>query len=112
MAHLKKLMLSRPYFNRIPDQSLITPGEGDRYDYQVATRGKDYAMFYTSNGRNIMVSMGRIGGTHVRAGWYDPRLGEYTLIGPFLNHGTQEFDPPGEVTEGNDWVLVLDGIKR
>ena len=26
------------------------------------------------------------------------------------NKGTQSFDPPGEVQDGNDWVLVLDSI--
>ena len=110
MAHLKKLMLSRPYFDRIPDQSLIASEQGNGYDYQVATRGRDYALVYTYTGRSIRMNMGHIGGEFVRAGWFDPRLGTYTLIGEVRNEGTELFDPPGEVNEGNDWVLVLDKI--
>jgi len=28
----------------------------------------------------------------------------------FDNKGVQKFDPPGEEAEGNDWVLVLEGV--
>src|SRR5690606_10614652 len=68
MIHLKDLMLSRSYFERVPDQSLIAD-QGERYNYQVATRGKDYAFIYTYNGRNIKVNMGRITGDQVEATW-------------------------------------------
>src|SRR3546814_20548523 len=39
MRHLKRLMLSRPYFERVPDQSLIL-ANGVRYARVLATRGK------------------------------------------------------------------------
>ena len=108
LTHLKNLILSRPYFERVPDQSLIAEGQGEKYDYQIATRGESYAFIYAYNGRNIKVAMGKIKGDNVAASWYNPKNGETTPIGTFTNEGTQEFDPPGEMADGNDWVLVLD----
>ncbi len=104
-------MLSRPYFARIPDQTLITGSQGIKYDYQAATRGDDYACVYTYNGRNIKVQMGKIEGKEVKASWYNPRDGNLKEIGIFANSGVREFDPPGDMKDGNDWVLVLDSQK-
>lgn len=109
MIHLKNLMLSQPYFIRVPDQSLIAD-QGERYDYQAATRGENYAFIYSYNGRNIQVNMGKIAGEEVNASWFSPRNGEVTELGSFSNEGLQTFDPPGEQEEGNDWVLVLETI--
>lgn len=109
MAHLKNLMLSRPYFDRIPDQTLIAT-QGERYDYQVATRGETYAFIYTYNGKSIHVNMGKINGREVKASWYDPAKGETKELGTFENSGTREFDPPGDMKDGNDWVLIIDSL--
>ncbi|WP_114748479.1 glycoside hydrolase family 140 protein [Pleomorphovibrio marinus] len=106
MVHLKELILDYPFFDRVPDQSLIA-NQGERYDYLVASRGKDYVLIYTYTGRPIQVKMGAIEGEKVKARWFNPRNGEYTDIGEFENEGTLEFSPNGNVQEGNDWVLVL-----
>lgn len=107
MVHLKNLMISKPYFERVPDQGLIAD-QGEKYEYQVGTKGKDYAMIYTFTGRKISVNMGRINGERVTAAWYNPRTGESTEIGEYDNKGEQTFDPPGEQADGNDWVLILE----
>lgn len=107
MIHLKNLILSKPYFERVPDQSLIAEN-GERYDRLLATRGKDYAFIYTWNGRDMKVNMGKIGGAKVHASWYDPRTGETRVLGKIENKGIKTFNPPGEVRNGNDWVLVLE----
>lgn len=107
MVHIKTLMLSRPFLERVPDQSLIVDN-GEKYDYLVATRGADYAFVYTYTGRNFKVNMGKISGDKVKASWFNPRDGKTTEIGEFPNTGTHEFDPPAEVKAGNDWVLILD----
>lgn len=109
MVHMKSLLLSRPYFERIPDQTLIA-NQGEQYDYLVGTRGEKYAFIYSYNGRTISVNMGKIDGMRVKGSWFDPRTGADTEIGVFENAGTLEFDPPGEKEEGNDWVLILDSI--
>lgn len=111
MVHLKKLLLSKSYFERIPDQSLIAAGQGEKYDYQVATRGKNYALIYTHNGREMQISMGKIAGDKVAASWFNPRNGKQTVIGKFENNGTHTFNPPGEMEDGNDWVLILDSVE-
>jgi hypothetical protein len=108
MQWLKKLLLSRPYFERVPDQQLIAGDAGTKYDRLVATRGKNYAFVYTCNGRNIQLVMGKIAGATVKAAWYDPRTGTSTAAGEYPNKGIIEFNPPGKPANGNDWVLVLD----
>ncbi|GGN04466.1 hypothetical protein GCM10010967_44290 [Dyadobacter beijingensis] len=107
MVYLKNLMLSKSYFDRVPDQSLLAEN-GGRYDRLLATRGKDYALIYTWNGREMQVKMGKITGKRLKASWFDPRTGKMTVIGKFENKGIKTFNPPGEVRNGNDWVLVLE----
>lgn len=111
MQFLKNLMLSRPFLDRIPDQSLISGENGVKYDRLVATRGNDYAMIYTYTGRNIPVQMGLIAGEKVKASWFKPATGAITEIGEFVNSGVHEFNPEGEPANGNDWVLILDSVK-
>lgn len=108
MVHIKDLMLSRSYFDRVPDQSLIAGEVGEKYDRLFATKGNNYAMIYTYTGRTISVKMDKLTGKSIKASWFNPRDGKYTEIGTFENKGVKEFDAPGDVKEGNDWVLVLD----
>lgn len=108
MVHIKDLMLSRSYFDRVPDQSLIAGEPGKKYDRLFATKGNNYAMIYTYTGRTISVKMDKLTGKSIKASWFNPRDGKYTEIGTFENKGVKEFDAPGEVKDGNDWVLVLD----
>lgn len=111
MKYLKNLMLSKPFFERIPDQSLISSEQGERYDYQVATRGRDYAFIYTYNGRDIEVNLGKIDGVNISASWFNPRNGNITFIGKYKNTSTRNFNPPGEIENGIDWVLVIESVK-
>jgi hypothetical protein len=110
MVYIKKLMLDFPYLERVPDQSLIA-NQGEKYDYLVATRGKNYALIYTYNGRKIEVNLGKTKGNKVIATWYNPRNGQRTKIGTFDNKGTKEFQPTGKKEDGNDWVLILTSNK-
>jgi hypothetical protein len=111
----RRLMESRPFLNRIPDNSVIVPddvptsvpGVGS-YRY-AATRADDgsYAMVYAPVGRPFTVRMDVISGKKVTAWWYSPRNGQVQKIGKFSNEGTRTFSPPG-LGENFDWVLVLD----
>jgi hypothetical protein len=109
MNYLKKLLLSRPYFERVPDPSMVAE-QGDRYNYLAATRGEKYAFIYTCNGRGMKIILGKIAGQKVKASWYSPRDGSWQEIGVYPNKGVAEFTPPGHAAGGNDWVLVLDAI--
>ena len=111
MVYLKNLVLSKPYFERVPDQSLVGGKQGEGYNYIAATRGKDYAFIYDYTGRRFDVNMGKISGAEVKASWFNPKDGSKTSIGTFANKGVQQFDPPGEEAEGADWVLILESVK-
>lgn len=105
MKYLKELMLDFPYFERVPDQSLIL-NQGERYDYLVSTRGEDYALIYTYTGRDIEIDLSKLG-EEVEASWFNPRNGEKETI-ETVEGDRHTFNPPGEEEEGNDWVLILD----
>jgi len=110
MKYLRALVESRPFLERIPDQSLIAENyEGA--NHLRATRGIDYAFIYSPNGLEIKVNMGKISGKKVRAYWYDPREGSTAFIGEYDNEGVHSFMPPSS-GRGNDWVLVLDDVSR
>jgi len=110
MVYLKKLMLSRPYFEHVPAQSLIAANQGERYNRLIATKGKGYAFIYTYTGRNMDINTGQLPGKKIKASWYNPRNGETTVIGTFNKLKTAKFNPPGKPANGNDWVLILDAI--
>lgn len=111
MVYLKKLMLSKSYFDRVPDQSLMVGEQGEKYNYIAATRGNDYAFIYDYSGKPFEVRMGKIIGSNVKASWYSPKNGSKKSIGTFVNKGFRKFDPPGEQKDGNDWVLILESVK-
>lgn len=113
MIHIRKLIESRPFFSRIPDQSLITSGQRDDGGHIVSTRAKDrsYAFVYSPYGGNFSVDLSRISGGSVQAWWYNPKDGTASSIGKFPNKGNQAFTAPN-AGEGNDWVLVLDNTKK
>jgi hypothetical protein len=119
MRHGRALLESRPFFSRIPDDSIIVtervatsvPGAG-RYRF-VATRDTEgtFAMVYAPVGRSFKVRMDAIKGPKIKAWWFNPRDGKASVIGTFENTGQREFTPPdrGEML---DWVLVLDDAAK
>jgi hypothetical protein len=110
MKYLKQLMLSRPYFERIPAQDLIAGKQGERYDYLAATKGRDYAFIYTCKGNTMNINLDKMHLNRIKASWYNPRNGLFTKIGDYEAKGIKTFDPPGGKSDGNDWVLILDNI--
>lgn len=112
MPYVRKLMESRPYLDRIPDQTLV-PGtnSNDPKKRIQATRGSDYAFVYSSSGQPFQVQMGIISGKEVKASWYNPRTGKAQKAGTLSNTGIQTFTPPSQGND-QDWVLVLDDASR
>jgi hypothetical protein len=108
MKYLKDLMLLKGYTERVPAQDLIAGKQGERYDYLAATKGSNFALIYTWTGNNISIDCTKLYWTKFTASWYDPRTGESTFSGTLKSEGILVFDPPGDKTNGNDWVLVLD----
>lgn len=106
MQFLKNLILSKPYFERIPAIDLVA-NQGEKYNYIAATKGKNYALFYTFTGREIEVKMGFLKGSKITFFWFNPKDGSDSMRNTISNKGVQTFNPPGEEQAGNDWVLVL-----
>jgi Protein of unknown function (DUF4038)/Putative collagen-binding domain of a collagenase len=107
MKFVRQLIESRPFFERVPDQSLVVENSLYPAERVQATRGKNYAFVYTAAGKPFTVNMGKISGTKVKASWYNPRNGETKDAGNFDNRGQQKFAPPTQ-GYGQDWVLILD----
>ena len=108
MPHLKRLLLSRPFFERVADQSLVAGAEGEKYDRVLVTRGQSYLFAYAYTGRDFTLKLGALTGPKLNASWFNPRTGEVTAADSVANSGTRTFNPPGNPAPGNDWVLVLD----
>jgi hypothetical protein len=110
MQHVRKLIESRPYLSRVPDQSLIAdPLTGA--DTIAATRGDGYAMIYSAQGRKFQARLDAVGAKEIRAWWFNPRNGSVTDAGRFPGSGDREFTCPSEGF-GSDWVLVLDDASK
>ncbi len=108
MVHLKALMLSRPFFERVADQSLLAGDEGEKYDRVLVLRGTSHLFAYAYTGRDFTLQLGALTGSKLSAAWFNPRTGEVTAADSVANSGTRTFNPPGNPAPGNDWVLVLD----
>ena len=115
----RRLMESRPFLTRVPDDSVLVPTEyptlipGAGTRRFVATRDSNgsYAMVYAPVGRAFKVRMDKISGAKVKAWWFNPRDGSAKLIGEFPDTGEREFLSP-DPGEQIDWVLVLDDAAK
>jgi len=112
MQFLRRLVLSRPYFERVPDQSVLSGANGEKYDYVAVTHGASYLFAYTYTGKPIALRLGVLTGSTLQVWWYDPREGSAQPAGKVPNKGARTFTPPGVSGPGNDWVLVLDDAAK
>lgn len=106
MKYLKELMLRFPFFERIPDQSVIAGTNGERYDRTIATRGNDYLLVYNYSARPMQIDLTKISGEKKKAWWFNPQNGSMTYIGELENKITDfQYDAP--YMRGEDRVLVV-----
>jgi hypothetical protein len=111
LIHARRLLESRPFLSRVPDQSLIVPSYYPETDFVVATRGDGYAFIYFPSGWSAEIDLGKMGVEAVHSYWYDPRTGESTLIETIDDMRPRRFNPPS-TGRGNDWVLILDDVSK
>lgn len=105
MKYLKELILKFPFFERVPDQSIIAAKNGGRYDRLVATRGRNYLLVYNYSACPMKINLTRITGNKKKLWWFDPRHGRFTFIGLFDNKTVDIlYDAPYQ--GGRDMVLV------
>jgi hypothetical protein len=111
IRHVRALLESRPLLERVPDNTLVVSNYCNAERVQ-ATRGRDYLMVYSAQGKPIVLNLDKkLTGTRLKGYWFDPRKGETRDAGTFANRGQQTFTPPGS-GQGQDWILVLDDEAR
>ena len=111
VQYARYLLESRPFLERIPDQSLIVSDCGTGSHHVVATRHSDgsYIMVYLPSCKPVTVNLDGMACKRVTVTWYDPRTGEFRPGGEVTGDGVHEFLPP---QVWPDWVLVLDDAER
>lgn len=108
MNFLRSLMLSRPYFSRVPAPEMVLSVEEERGRHVVATRDKDgsYAfIFVPQPGMNVQVDMSAVRGQRWKGWWYNPMTGLSIQAAVDPSSLKQTFRSP---ENGADVVLVLD----
>ncbi len=106
MKFLKALMLAFPFFDRVPDQSILDGLNGERYDRAIATRGNDYLMVYNYSGRPMKINLSKISGAMKNCWWFIPKTGELQYAGEFEGTKIVGFIPDVAYNSGNDRVLI------
>lgn len=115
MKYLKALMLSLPYFDRVPDQKVIYSSNGTRYDRLIATRGKDYLLIYDYTSRDINADLSTVSGKKKDVWWMDCQSGNLTFLGTFTDgrHVFKAQRPANSTLPVCDGVLIaIDSTKR
>ena len=108
MQFMRRLVESRPYFSRIPDQKIIASDPGSGGQHIQATRdteGSYVFVYFPMNDMTARLDLTSLHSRKLRAWWYDPRTGVGTLIGSIDGSAQTEFRTP---PYGPDWVLVID----
>ena len=82
MQHLKWLILSFPYFERVPDQSIILDN-GTQYDRLIATRGTDYLLVYNYTSRDMKLDLRKISGDKKSVWWMNASNGRLVYLGEY-----------------------------
>lgn len=111
MIHLKRLMLSRPFLSRIPDQTLLDMPNGTGGDHIRATRDSNgrFAMVYFPNpGMRCRLKVASLAKDLV-GWWFDPQTGKAERFESKIMDRHLEVESP---TPGPDSVLVLDDASK
>lgn len=112
LKYLVSLLESRPYFDRIPDQTLIASENGEGGSHIQATRSTDgsYALIHVPQPRqNVTIAANALGGEALNAWWFEPRSGLKQSLGRIARQPQLTFVSPDN---GQDWVLALDDASR
>jgi hypothetical protein len=110
---MRQLFELRPWYKLVPDQSVISSGQGDGEDHIRAARADDgsFVLAYLPHGGKVGIHMDKLTGNTVKARWFDPRNGKWQDIGEYPNTGSREFAAPSK-GDHDDWALVLDDAAK
>ena len=69
-------------------------------------------MIYLPVGMKIEVNVAWMAAGEIRARWFDPRTGKFQKDGiKSRDNRSMTYEPPTDGA-GNDWVLIMDVIKK
>lgn len=105
MRYLKWLMLTFPFTERVPDQSIIAGTNGERYDRVIATRGDDYMLVYNYSAKPMSIDLTKISGEKKNVWWLNPSDGGLTYLGEYDN-AVSDFSYDAAYLRGADRVLI------
>lgn len=113
MGHLRRLFEARPFYQLVPDPSLILNGPTTGGATIRAARADDasFAVVYSPRGAPFTLDKARLDATRIRALWFDPRYGITHPTNTANTIGIQTYTPPTQ-GRGQDWVLVLEDADR
>jgi hypothetical protein len=111
VQYLKKLMLSRPYFSRIPDTGMLPNNDAEGKNRKESTRDSSgsYGFVYLPEPGNFSVNLSALSGANIQSWWFNPRTGQSTKSESFAKTSSRNFTTPAG---GPDWVLVLDDSSK
>jgi hypothetical protein len=110
VKHLKNLMLSRAFLNRIPAQELVVSSQEDDNTFVAATKDRDghYAMLYFPSGKPVSVDLSCLASEQITLTWFDPRTGNAYTEGSIGRNANHRLVPPTTGPVGHDWVAIFD----
>jgi Protein of unknown function (DUF4038)/Putative collagen-binding domain of a collagenase len=113
VGFLRHLFESRPWYQLVPDQSVISSGQEEGEDHVQAARAEDgsFLIAYLPHGHSIGIHLDRMTGKDMKARWYDPREGTWREIGLYADKRIREFTAPSQGND-SDWVLVLEDAEK
>lgn len=115
MGHLSRLLhgLGADFLRLRPDQALILDGNTESYESHIqalVSDEGDLALIYSAGDGRYGVDLSRLAQGVVAAQWYNLRTDQFHPgEEPVAEDGSQfsEYDPPGALGAGHDWVLML-----
>jgi len=112
MKYLKWLILTFPFTERVPDQTVIAGTNGERYDRNIATRGNDYLLVYNYSGKPMQLDLSKISGAKKNVWVMNPTDGTLKYLGEYPSE-TVEFANDGAYLRGSDRVFIaVDATKN
>jgi hypothetical protein len=110
VGYARKLLYSRPYFSRIPDQSMIRSDQGEGTHHVQATRDAQgrYAIVYIPNQQTVTLDLSAISGQQAQISWINPRNGTSQQVGRVDCQASIDFVSP---YGGPDWLLLIDSVE-
>jgi hypothetical protein len=107
VGYARKLIESGPYFDRMPDPSMVASMNTTGPHHVQAARAPDgrYALVYFPESFAVTLRVFQLLASRASVEWFDPRTGQRQSAGEIevKTWGTHAFTPPGP----GDWVLIL-----